>query len=327
MHKTDLLVIETNEREFLFTLGYLHGSDFFNCYPQYVHFQDGDDKRFKRTINNRDYLKSTNILNYYSPENYFRRIKQSQSHRFLSVDPVLGTVFKIPETAVRRIINPREMLGLILSDSEDQQNKETLGLVSELSELFDVNIDDLGLVGTLAYGGVEPSSDFDIVVYGKENSTKASNKIRELRTQKKHQLIKYNRIHHRFFSLDGRMIDPHFVLNPEEESLLQLHTLEYQGKIRLNDVVTDNSSSCFTPAIYGTGTGYFVTYAIGHRMLLDIGTELDLEVEVYEASNKPTNKPKLFYLWQMEDGWVDPTRERKFSYRIYDIPKLQPKIA
>jgi len=313
MIKTDLLIVETKDEEFLFTLGYLQGPDYFNCYPQYIPFQSGDNDKFKRRIGSKDYLKATNLLNYSSPEDYFRRIKQSSSHAFLDVDPFLGRIFRVPENSVKRIINPREMLKSI--------DSEPLNIVQKLSILFDVEQDNLGLIGTLAYGGAVQSSDVDIVIYGKRNSIRASHRIRELRAQKEYQLIKYGRIHHRLFNLEGRVIDPHFVLNPNEQSLLQEHSFTYEGEERLEDGIKANIQSCFTPAIYQTKKGYFVTYAIGHRMLLDVGTAIDLPVKVFEGTHKDNGKKDYFYLWQMEKGWIDPTKEKRFKVRFHDVPR------
>ncbi len=315
MFKTDLLVLETKESEFLFTVGYLHGQGFSNCYPQYVPFQENDNIKFQRIIKEQQYFKATNLLIYYSPEDYFTRIKQSQSHQYITDDPFLGKIFRVPEDSIKRIINPREELG--------KADLETLRMTKKLSCLLGVEMEYLGLIGTLTYGGIDQTSDFDLVIYGRHNCLNTSQKIKELCTHDQYQLIKYNRIHHRQFNLEGRIIDPHFVLDPGESSLLQQYSFVSKGEKRLEETIVENSHSCFTPAVYQMESGYLVTYAIGHRMLLEVGTKLDLPVKVFEGTHKCNGKPNYFYLWQMEKGWIDPTKEKIFSVRFHDVPRCK----
>ncbi|MEM4245498.1 MAG: hypothetical protein QW404_00360 [Candidatus Nanoarchaeia archaeon] len=317
--KKDSLVIETKDREFLFTLGYTHPPDSYNCYLQYVPFQEGDDPAFKKKIGELDYFKLTHILHYYSPKEYFERAAKSKSIKYLSTDYLLGKVFKVNQEDVKRVIDPREVMKRL--------NKKTETLVEKIAKILKVKKEDMGIMGSSLYGGRTEISDMDIVIYGRNKCTKAAKIIKQLTKKKEHQVIKYGRVHHRLFHIEGNIIDPHFILNDDENSMMEDYNFVFKGNKMLHGTIKENIESCFTPAVYKTEKGYFVTYTIGHRLLLDEGIEIELPTKLFEGTHKVSGIKNNFYIYRVEDGWRDPTKRKLFSKRVYSIPKVMKNAA
>src|SRR3989338_124390 len=119
MIKTDLIMLETTDNEIFFTIGYLHGEDFFNCYPQYVPFRKDDDVKFKKMIGGRYYFNAIRLLNYSTPDDYFIRISQSKSYNYLDEDPFLGRMFRVKKSMLKKVINPIEVVKSVDKTTKD----------------------------------------------------------------------------------------------------------------------------------------------------------------------------------------------------------------
>jgi predicted nucleotidyltransferase len=194
----------------------------------------------------------------YTAENYQKFVETLRKAfpHYLYCCPFRGKeVLSVPLDHIERVYLPGECLQAILKkENKDTLQKETVELVSFLSEKSEVPIQDFGIHGSAGLNMHSEYSDIDLVVYGSQNFKKLEAAVNRLADEGAFSYvctkkIDYARKHR------GRYNDRRFVYNAvrKYEEIDAPH-----GKLKYTPVknvsfsceVVDDSENMFRPAIY-----------------------------------------------------------------------------
>ncbi|MBU7044753.1 MAG: hypothetical protein HXS47_14265 [Theionarchaea archaeon] len=161
----------TSEHIIFDVKGMSHPPDRIISYVRYIPHPEGnrcrDDTRYRKIYNLKD---------------RFNFLKKKFPH-YLYFDPVFHQLMQaVPYTHVAKIFNPIERLReLYDADQRDPLEERAVGLASILT----IPHPYLGISGSVLVGLHTPSSDIDLIVYGKEQGKKAYAHLKTMRDQKR----------------------------------------------------------------------------------------------------------------------------------------------
>ncbi len=165
--------VETEEGLYFTVKGTIHPEGFIVAYLRYLPDPNGErgkgDLRYRRVY---DIGETTRFLDVHFPQ-YLNRVE--------STGMALQTV---PVERIARIHSPRERLKIIMERADSGLEQATVRFASALSS-EGVPADMMGVSGSLLIGLDRPSSDVDLIVYGREAGARAYAALRELREGEK----------------------------------------------------------------------------------------------------------------------------------------------
>ncbi|MFQ6053656.1 MAG: hypothetical protein ACE5OO_05460, partial [Candidatus Bathyarchaeia archaeon] len=170
--------IETVEGLLFCVVGYLHPPDRYTAYLKYVPAPSGKwrrgETRYARAI---PYYHVTQVENTYS-------LLRERYPEYLFSCPVRNiTVSSVPHPRVETYYHPRSRLRSILNTGAgDALEKKLIDLVTLLSDLAGLGVEDLGVTGSLLTGSHDVRfSDIDLTVYGLDASRRLKEALGEAR--------------------------------------------------------------------------------------------------------------------------------------------------
>jgi len=177
MKPRDRDFVETNDGLLFCIVGYLHPDDRYTAYLKYV-----PEKGGKWSRGETQYIR---VLPYYhvsQVENFYSYLEKNYSD-YLYDCPVRNIqVSTVPKADVKQYYNPRERLKSLFEDPKDKLEYKLQELVTILSCLSGLDIDDFGVTGSILTSSHNTEfSDMDITVYGLEATRKLKNMILEIR--------------------------------------------------------------------------------------------------------------------------------------------------
>jgi predicted nucleotidyltransferase len=170
--ETDLLegdYIETVDGLFFSVKGIYHPPGLTIAYLRYIPDISGEriknGQKFSRLYNIED---TNNLLKDHYPQ-YLNHIEKK-----------CLTLQSIPKKYIHKKWNPVEKLKEILSDPHGKLELSIIKIVDAL-KINGIDINSIGVSGSVLIGLAEIDSDIDLIVYGKNNGRKAYNAIAHLR--------------------------------------------------------------------------------------------------------------------------------------------------
>jgi predicted nucleotidyltransferase len=265
--------VETIEGLLFCIVGYLHPPDRFTAYLKYLPESGGKWSR--------GYVSYTRVIPFYhvSQVEGTYGFLEAEYPGYLFECPVRNiTISSVPVKNVRTYYKPRDRLKSIIEEgSKDDLEHKLFDLVTILSSLSGVNIDKLGVTGSILTSNHSPEfSDMDLTVYGKENSKRLKNTILDMREE--HNVIQpfsvakkklWSRSRSGRFSLDTRALmefaERRWNYGIYSDTYFSIHSIRsddeinetygdniytQQGETDGVAVITDNEESIYLPAIY-----------------------------------------------------------------------------
>ena len=253
--------IETAEGLMFAVKGLLHPRGRVIAYLRYVPDSRGErclgDRRYRRVY---DLEETTELLRRRYP-------------RYLNYVGRLGlTLQAVPRDRIAWVYRPRERLRALMLHPETELEETAASFASAISLESIVPLDDLGISGSVLVGLAAPSSDIDLIAYGRETGRRVYGALRRLREgcewispYDRRTVGKVLRARWGDTGLDlerlwdieigkalhglvsGRDYFVRLVKGPEESEALSRPL----GKMRLRAVVIDARDSIFTPCTYG----------------------------------------------------------------------------
>ncbi|MBU0460746.1 MAG: hypothetical protein KJ771_08140 [Nanoarchaeota archaeon] len=106
-----------------------------------------------------------------------------------------------------------------------------------------------------------------------------------------------------------------FPLYENDEDLPFSNFPEYiGGLITVEDSVSEEFDSAFTPSIYKLTSGrLLITYQIGHKLLLREGDKISVRAHKVRLTGNSAHLDDIAYLIRLGDKWEDPTADKRFS--------------
>jgi len=194
----------------------------------------------------------------YTAQNYQKFLEMFRKNfpQYLYCCPFRGKeVISVPLDQIRKVYLPSDCLKAIFKkDNKDGIEKETVELVSLLSEKSQVTINDFGIHGSVGLNMYSKYSDIDLVVYGSQNFKKLEIAVNQLANEGVITFVCTKKIDHAR-KHRGRYNDRRFVYNavrkygeinalPRKMKYTPVKNVSFCCKI------VDGSENMFRPAIY-----------------------------------------------------------------------------
>ena len=169
--------VETVEGLIFCVVGYLHPPDRVTAYLKYVPDAEGKWRRGE--------VSYARVIPYYhvsQVENTYGFLGERHPE-YLFDCPVRNiTVSSVPRDRVKAYYRPRERLESVMSDPGDGLEFKLRDLVTILSGLAGLDVEDFGVTGSILTASHSPDfSDIDLTVYGGEASAALRGALRETR--------------------------------------------------------------------------------------------------------------------------------------------------
>ena len=235
------------------------------AYPRYIPYEKG-----KRKLGRITYRK------VYHMSERIRVIKKLYS-QYLIFDEVFDeTLCEVPKSDIRRKMDPvKGLMKLKRRENLDEVERTALELASLIKERSGISWNSIGITGSVLLGLHTKESDIDLIVYGRNQSLKAYEALKELRKEnivKPHSVKDLIQLHN-FRSKDtpspledfieteskkvvqgifmGRWYFMRFVKDWSEVEE-EYGSIKYRklGYATIKAVVIDDSESLFTPCKY-----------------------------------------------------------------------------
>lgn len=245
--------------------GYEHPPAKVVAYPRYVPSPSGN-----RCRNGRCYEKIYDL-------NVRYEFLRSKLMEYLVYDDVFDAyVCEVPLKNITKHYIPTKYLRNLFkhSDSLKGLKKRALDLALTLARESDVNIENLGISGSLLVNLHRENSDIDLIIYGTGESRKVANILNKLFSRgvlRKHNIEEYRKLFEfrkaykimdfeTFVKHERRKIFQGFFLNreffirfvkkPHETTKYGEFKYKDMGEITIKAKVVDDSESIFTPVSY-----------------------------------------------------------------------------
>lgn len=265
--------VETVEGLLFCVVGYLHPPDRCTAYLKYVPESGGKwsrgDVSYARVI---PFYHVSQVEGTYD-------FLESEHPEYLFDCPVRNiTVSSVPLERIKTYYRPRERLRSIFEGPGDDLEYRLVDLVTILSGLSGVDVDELGVTGSILTSSHSPGfSDMDLTVYGREASMRLKEAILDMR--KEHNVIQpfgvakkelWSKSRSGQFPLDFRALmefaerrwnygvysDTYFSIHPvrsDDEMSEEYGDNVYtqHGEVEGVAVISESGESIYLPAIYG----------------------------------------------------------------------------
>ena len=250
----------TKEGFIFYVFGYEHPENRVFAFLKYIpsnlahHFSI----RFLKQKWNLEGIELSRPEKLYTAQNYQKYLATFRKFfpHYLYCCPFRGKeVLSVSLDQIRRIYFPRECLQAIFEkERKDALQKETVELVSFLSEKSEVQIQDFGIHGSVGLNMHSKYSDIDLVVYGSENFKKLETAVNQLVDESVFTHVFTKKIDHAR-KHRGRYNNRRFVYNAVrkyEEIDVQYGNLKYipVQKVSFSCEVVNDAENMFRPAIY-----------------------------------------------------------------------------
>jgi len=175
-------LIETVEGLIFDVKGFVHPPDRTIAYLRYVESTGGDRKRGDKT-----YIK---VYSLKEREN----ILKDRYPEYLHYDPVFGDYMQgVPNKRVSRIYEPTKKVSELLKKPRlDHVDMDALEFVPSLRDLSDVQLENMGISGSILVDLHTEKSDIDVIVYGRENSLSVHAALEEVMEKESGPIWKYD---------------------------------------------------------------------------------------------------------------------------------------
>lgn len=264
-------MLEVKDGSFFQIVGNIHPSKRVIAFPKYVH--DNSGYWFKNNI----FYKR--VFPYYSAVKTYEACRNLYP-QYLVYDKILGIrIFEVPKEDVKNHYVPEVRLREIIERPTDRLEELTYKLIDVISDVSGLSSKVFGVTGSilLKIHNIE-RSDLDLTVYGKENSLVVKETLLNLINNEKHGFkrlhgsilsdyakklslahpISYNeavKLYTKIFwgraLFKNKFFSMHPVPMPSEISIKYGDQIyRGMGMIEIKCVVSDNSESMYTPAIY-----------------------------------------------------------------------------
>ena len=250
----------TKEGFIFYVFGYEHPKNRVFVFLKYIpsslahHFPI----RFLKQQWNLEKLELSRPEKLYTAQNYQKFLKTFRKNfpHYLYCCPFrCKEVLSVPLDQIRKVYLPGDCLKAIFKkENKDAIKKETVELVSLLSEKSQVSIHDFGIHGSVGLNMHSKYSDIDLVVYGSENFKKLEIAVNQLADEGVFTYVCTKKIDHAR-KHRGRYNNRRFVYNAVrkyDEIDAQQGKMKYTPvkNVSFNCEVVDDNENMFRPAVY-----------------------------------------------------------------------------
>jgi predicted nucleotidyltransferase len=262
MSQTDLRdgdAVATSHGLIFYVFGYEHLPDRYHVFLKYVPEELAgrfDLEWLPYTWNYRGttLLRPTEI---YDPKTYPRLIESFRASlpEYIHDDPDLGKpMITVPHTLIEEAYIPSEQLRLLSSRGpRDTLEERALELLTFISEIGGVPMEDLGVHGSISLGTHQEGSDIDLSVYGARNYAEAKEALLRLEEQGRFTLKRDDRIDAKRLNR-GLYEGIDVVVNAtrkRSEITHQRRNYRPLGTAEVEATCSSSLDSAFRPATYG----------------------------------------------------------------------------
>src|SRR3989344_3999428 len=299
----DQLILETVDGGYFTTIGNLQKPGILIGLMVYIPLEDrhiAEPVIKTKLIGERKYAKMSTLWHWHSHQAYFHYLSKF-SHYFYE-DNFFGKVIAIPEEAVKRRFPPRQLA-----------DRLTNSVLEKSCTLLGIDISNTAQTGSILLTG-RNGFDIDLAVYGRKDVMNLVKNLKTILQESEYQEIRYHRVHQKMMRMNGLLID-FFPLYKDSEELPFSTFPEYMdGPLKVEDVISDEYDSAFTPSVYKLKSGrLLISYQMGHKLLLREGDKLSVKAHEVKLSESPIHQENTAYLIRLGDEWEDPTEEKRFS--------------
>ena len=274
-------IIVTKENLVFYAFGYVHPTDRVISYLKYLPKElkplfPLDFLEVQWDIQGQKFVRPKDL---YTPDNFqkIRNVFHDHFPNYLYSCPYIGdTLIAVPIKNVKKVYRPNESL-INLLQKRQLGPLESLAakLITLLSEITNVPMEDFGIHGSLTMGVSSQFSDIDVTIYGALNYSRVKDGVKRLVNQGRIRYLFEDKADE-FRRNKGRFEGTKFVFNAvrkSEEIQERYGQYCYQALKRLSFIckISECWESNFKPAIYGI---------IGIEPLEDF--ELDISQEPIE---------------------------------------------
>jgi len=175
-------LIETIEGLIFDVKGLVHPPDRIVAYLRYVEDPKGNRQREGKT-----YVKVYALRER-------EKILRKRYPEYLYYDPIFGEQMQgVPNERVLKIYKPSEKVSELLGDScLDHVERDAVEFVQLLQDLANVNLENIGISGSILVGLHTENSDIDVIVYGRENCLSVHAALERAMRKRSGPIIKYD---------------------------------------------------------------------------------------------------------------------------------------
>jgi len=250
----------TKEGFIFYVFGYEHPENRVFAFLKYIPsgFAHNFPIRFLKQKWNLENIELSRPEKLYTVQNYkkfLETFRQKFPHYLYCCPFRCKEVLSVPIDKIKKVYLPGDCLQAIFKkENKDGIEKETVELVSLLSEKSQIRIRDFGIHGSVGLNMHSKYSDIDLVVYGSENFKKLESAVNQLADEGVFTFVCTKKIDHAR-KHRGRYNDRRFVYN----AVRKYEEIDAQhGKMRYTPVknisfsceVVNGSENMFRPAIY-----------------------------------------------------------------------------
>jgi predicted nucleotidyltransferase len=264
--------VETLEGLIFCVVAYLHPPGQVTAYLKYVPDAKGKWRKGETAY--------SRVISYYhvsQVENTYDFLREDHPEYLYSCPVRNITVSSVPRDRIKAYYRPRERLATIMEGPRDELEFKLRDLVTILTGLAGLDLNDLGVTGSILTSSHSPKfSDIDLTVYGQKASTALREALRE--TRKNDGVIQpFNASKREVWSLDrqerfplsfgelmefaerrwnyGNYMDTYFSVHPvrtDPEITEEYGDSTYTsiGSVRGSAMVADASEAIYLPALY-----------------------------------------------------------------------------
>ena len=260
--------LETEEGMFFCVTGYEHPPDKITAYLKYTPVTEGKWKKGSTA-----FRRELPYYHVFSVSKTIDFLKENYPH-YVHFCPVRQIEMSmIPKKCIKEYYEPENRLSQLVSSPEDDLEEKVAAFAQDIINETGIPLSFLGITGSILIGLHNPVfSDIDLIVYGKENSIKVKNclknlhNVNTLKDERREEWIQHKMRIFKFEMKDAELLadrkwnygfyqDTYFSVHPtrvDSEITQTYNEIQYTGMGAATVIaeILDSSESMFLPAHY-----------------------------------------------------------------------------
>ncbi len=177
-----------------------------------------------------------------------------------------------------------------------------------LASIWNINPNHIRLGGSVMIDPFpDQLNDLDIII-NTNKPVQIINWISNAVQNTVHQVnLSNGKIHHRQFFIDNFCICPFAIHDSDDQFENANFTIQDDNEIAVDAIVTDNSNSLFSPAVYNIKINSrlctLISYFVGHTMLFKKNDKIRFKTKSYFFKNN--SESKEVYVIPVQGSWVE----------------------